>query len=122
MTSSTTTFPVFATTKRNTLSGSQVRMVDEHSAIANKSRQQSSDTLVGRTSRTNSELPNSVPIKEDVVRQFFEHRRSKICRYIDEFNAQYPIPVKCTIEGPKGQKSRMIIRSYSNFILTNHLF
>lgn len=115
MTSSTTTFPVFAATKRNTLSGSQIRMVDEHSAIANKSRQQSSDTLVGRTSRANSEqVPNlSEPLKDDVVHQFVAHRKSKICRYIDEFNAQYPIPVKCTIEGSKSGKSRMIIRKYS---------
>lgn len=107
----TTTFPVFAA-KRNTLSGSQVRMVDEHSA---KSRQQSVDTLVGRTSRSNSEqVPNTsgeVP-KDDVVRQFVEHRRSKIRRYVYDFNAHYPIPVKCTIEGSKNTKSKMKIRTF----------
>jgi hypothetical protein len=107
----TTTFPVFAA-KRNTLSGSQVKMVDEHSA---KSRQLSMDTLVGRTSRSNSEqVPNTseIPqqIKDDVVRQFVEHRRSKIRRYIYDFNTSYPIPVKCTIEGSKNGKSRMKIR------------
>jgi hypothetical protein len=107
----TTTFPVFTSaTKRNTLSGSQVRMVDEHSA---KSRQLSMDTLVGRNNWTTSQIEQGHDsreiVKDDVVKQFFQNRRSKIRRYIYDFNAQYPIPVKCSIEGSKPGKSKMKI-------------
>lgn len=108
----TTTFPVFSgSVKRNTLSGSQIKMVDEH-AIAVKSRQHSSDTLAGRTSRnTSDQIQNPAePLRDDVVRQFISNHRSQIINYILKFSAQYPIPVKCSVEGPKGGKSRMLIR------------
>ncbi|CAJ0566840.1 unnamed protein product, partial [Mesorhabditis spiculigera] len=44
----------------------------------------------------------------DVVRQFVDHRRSKIRRYVEEVSSRMPIPVQCTVEGGKG-KHRMRI-------------
>ncbi|KAI6196932.1 Protein melted-like protein [Aphelenchoides besseyi] len=97
--SSTTTFPVLdrMPNRGHTLNGSQVRMIDEHVA---KSRSQSI-----RSSRANSAAaePN-YESRGDLVHQFVSHRRSKIRRYVHELNCQYPIPVKCTIEGVNGKR------------------
>ncbi|KAI6188315.1 Protein melted-like protein [Aphelenchoides besseyi] len=97
--SSTTTFPVLdrMPNRGHALNGSQVRMIDEHVA---KSRSQSI-----RSSRANSAAaePN-YESRGDLVHQFVSHRRSKIRRYVNELNCQYPIPVKCTIEGVNGKR------------------
>ncbi|KAI6242776.1 Protein melted-like protein [Aphelenchoides fujianensis] len=94
--SSTTTFPVLdrLPARGHALSGSQVRMVDEHVA---KSRSQSM-----RSSRANSAAAAEAAgweARGDLVRQFVDSRRSKISRFVSELAFRHPIPVKCTVEG-----------------------
>ncbi|CAJ0957774.1 unnamed protein product, partial [Mesorhabditis belari] len=52
--------------------------------------------------------PKSID-RGDVVRQFVDHRRRHIRRFIDEIAARMPIPIQCTVEGGKGSKHRMKI-------------
>ncbi|CAD5215333.1 unnamed protein product [Bursaphelenchus xylophilus] len=95
---STTTFPVLDK-NRGHLSGSSIRMIDEHQrghrAQSNEGKRQENSNTLSREERG------------DVVKKFVEHRRSKIKRYVNELTCQYPIPVKCTVEGVKGSKTRM---------------
>uniref|UniRef100_A0A7E4V442 PH domain-containing protein n=1 Tax=Panagrellus redivivus TaxID=6233 RepID=A0A7E4V442_PANRE len=65
-----------------------------------KSRMHSADTV--KTSSTDWDAERG-----DVVKQFVDHRRAKIRRYITEITAKYPIPLKCTIEGSKPSKAKM---------------
>ncbi|CAD5211004.1 unnamed protein product [Bursaphelenchus okinawaensis] len=95
----TTTFPVLD--KRGHLSGSSVRMVDEHQRAH---RACSSETFVKKQDEGNTLTREE---RGDVVKKFVEHRRSKIKRYVNELTYQYPIPIKCTVEGVKGSKTRM---------------
>lgn len=99
-----TTFPANSgpiTTKLASGSGSTVHVIEEEGAVPQE--MQSSDTL-GGDSQWASTLDRG-----DVVRQFVDHRRSKIRNYVANLTKNYPIPVQCTVEGAKGSKHRMRI-------------
>lgn len=117
----TTTFPVVHHRKGHFLTNSSIKMVDEHQL---RSKQSSRDTLVGRSSQMTNERKSLMTREErgDVVRQFVEHRRSKIRRYVTEFSCRYPIPVKCTVEGVKGSKVKMRVHFACHLLSPHCLF
>uniref|UniRef100_F1KT96 Protein melted n=1 Tax=Ascaris suum TaxID=6253 RepID=F1KT96_ASCSU len=97
-----TTFPANSgpvTTKLASGSGSTMHIKEDEGAPPQEA--QSTDT-VGADSQWTGTVDRG-----DVVRQFVDHRRSKIRNYVASLTKSYPIPVQCTVEGAKGSRHRM---------------
>uniref|UniRef100_A0A183UNQ0 Protein melted-like protein n=1 Tax=Toxocara canis TaxID=6265 RepID=A0A183UNQ0_TOXCA len=97
-----TTFPANSgpvTTKLASGSGSTIHVIEEEGAPPQEAH--STDTVGGDSQWTGTND------RGDVVRQFVDHRRSKIRNYVANLTKSYPIPVQCTVEGAKGTRHRM---------------
>ncbi|KAK0395297.1 hypothetical protein QR680_001211 [Steinernema hermaphroditum] len=105
-----TTFPAnsgpVTTTKVESQSGSTAQNLNDEPSSMNEQQSMEVDSTGQRPSRANSDWTEGLD-RGDVVKQFVEHRRSKIKRYVVELTAKYPIPIQCTVEGSKGSKHRM---------------
>ncbi|TMS35006.1 hypothetical protein L596_002493 [Steinernema carpocapsae] len=111
LTSYETTFPAncgpVTTTKVESRSGSATHILNGEQPSSLNGCQSTVDMETAtRSSRANSDWTNDFE-RGDVVKQFVEHRRSKIRRFISELAVKYPIPIQCTVEGSKGSKHRM---------------
>lgn len=67
-------------------------------------------------------LLQDLPDRGDVVRQFVDHRRSKIQKYINNMSKTYPVPALCTVEGSKGLFFFSFnVLDFGKFVITLHI-
>uniref|UniRef100_A0A915PYT4 PH domain-containing protein n=1 Tax=Setaria digitata TaxID=48799 RepID=A0A915PYT4_9BILA len=115
-----TTFPISSGPVTSKLStGSSTPMIPPHSTLGDLSISHTG-TATNTTATSDAVSVDTVAVsgreqkqtldtmdRSDVVRQFVDHRRSKIQNYIHNISKTYPIPVLCVSEGNKGAKHRM---------------
>jgi hypothetical protein len=94
--------------KLPTKSSSRPRSSNSIQTSSTPTKHKSTDTVGRSTIKTGTSSDWDLE-RGDVVKQFVDHRRSKIRKYVKEFTSKYPIPLKCTVEGTKSSKSRMKI-------------